>query len=277
MGKFVESLASPYERSWWNGKVSRPHTTVPRLSVKAILDRTFSGSGVLKAVTSDREIAWIKGIGNGHGNQALVTERVVAGVSEHLDLPAVPTYVVDVPNVFSGYTLDKDRQTRLSPGPAHASTHIEDAVERDKLDLRNRDNNPIRHAGVAAMWDLFLGQDDQWLYDIQNDYSTWSYDHGLWLARSTNDWDEQMLRNLCDQEWQVRVDPRGFDPYALRDLAARLRSIEPTALISVAESVPVEWGTPDTDLEALCWFIYRRSRRVAGRLEVMSDELPDAP
>lgn len=265
------SESSPAERTWWDGQLQRAAVTHCEEHVVAVLDRTYSGSGVLKVLTSSGEVEWVKAMGNAQGNQALTTERVVSGISDHLELPAVDAHVVLIPDVFQGYSMDTWGQHRVVAGPAHASRHVEGAREGDAMKHRHRDGNAQRQAGIYAMWDLFLGQDEQWIYDTSKDYSIWSFDHSLWLTRGEGDWDEELLTRLSGREWQPQVSPTGIDPAALTQYATRLRAIEPTELIDVMNSVPVEWGTTDSDLEALAWFIYSRSSEVADRLEKMSD------
>lgn len=271
----MNSLAQADQRSWWSGRLTR-RDAPSRPHVVTILERTESGSGVLSAITSEGEHAWIKGIGNAHDDQALVTERMVCGVSEALGLPVAPSQIVDVPASLAGHPLDKFGTHILRAGPAHASLNIEGAQEIDQLVHRDRDHNASRHAGVFAMWDLFLGQDQQWIYQTGEGYSTWSFDHSLWLARGEGDWHEAMLLDLVDSDWSAQEPSVGIDPEALNLTAARLRELSPSDLLATAASVPIEWGSPDSELEALCWFLYRRSRQVAERLEVMSHGLADA-
>ncbi|MBA8920409.1 hypothetical protein [Nesterenkonia jeotgali] len=262
---------SPADRAWWIGRLQRATVTSCEDHVVAVLGRTYSGSGVLKVLSSTGEVEWVKAMGNAQGNQALTTERVVSGISDHLKLPAVDSHIIHIPGAFQGFEMDQWGQYRVVAGPAHASKHVEGAREGDSMKYRDRDSNAQRQAGIFAMWDLFLGQDEQWIYDTSKDYSIWSFDHSLWLTRGEGDWNEELLTRLDSREWQPYVTPAGLDPSALMQYAERLRRIEPAELIQVMNSVPVEWGTTDSDLEALAWFIYRRSSEVADRLEKMSD------
>ena len=265
---------SPLDEAWWAGRVHR-QSAVP-CDVKAVYLKAVipSGCQVAEVIGDDGGHYWVKVMGNGHGNQALVTEHVVAGVGALLDACTCAAKVIDFPAAF----LSSLRITTggARPGPAHASVSIGGALEcpsedveyatADDFQFRGDDGNRYREAQMHAIWDPFLGEDEQWAYDLQDENRLWSYDHSVWLARRSGDWSARTLRDNVDEPWPLGDGYDGLDPEARARCAQSLRDLRPEQILEVLNQTPEEWGTTDADMEVLGWFVYKRSRSVAGRL-----------
>jgi len=116
-----------------------------------------------------------------------------------------------------------------------------------------------------------MGGDPQWLFDLANEYSTWSFDHGLWLG-GDGYWTRDSLERSCDLEWPWQETLSGLDRRVFSDFADRTAALTAQEILSAISEVPVEWGTPDSELEALAWFIYYRRTATAQRLRALSEQ-----
>lgn len=153
---------------------------------------------------------------------------------------------------------------------AHASRAIDHCDERGRpqFDARARDDNRRRQVGIYALYDLFFGFDQQWLYDIDDDRAIYSHDHGLYLPPvGSGSWTESELIALVDEAHQLPDSPVGLDAAAIASTSAALRRLDRAALLAILRRVPTGWGVDDADLEALGWFLERRAPAVADRIE----------
>lgn len=248
---------------------NRPRA-VPTSTMRAKVRSYGDGTYATLCITDDRKSYWIKALGNPQGDQILVTEAVVSGVGRLIGAPVRPTALIQIPSGFDG---DKYGPARFRTGVAHGSLHLENAEERDEIVYLRRDGNPQRRATLAALWDLCMGSDPQWLYDQAGDYRLWSFDHGFWLGGDGGDWNAQMLRRLLHRDWSWSEDLQGMDPGSLIECAGRLDTISAEEILAVLAGVPTEWGTSDQDLETLGWFLFNRKSVVADRISHLAGTL----
>lgn len=258
---------------WWRGRISRPKSTdltaLPIVAAK--LRQATTGCAPFQAPLQDGRVVWVKAMGNPQGNQALTTEFVVASVGRLLGLSVAEPIIVHLPAVLAGMVRDHPEAPILQSGPAFASAHIADAEEKYEFTAAHKDDNPRRHVGIWALWELFLGDDAQWIYSMSDDESTYSFDHSLWLGRHEADWDRQFLTQEVHSAWETfTTDTSYFDPTEVRRIAQALRGLTPEEILEILLQVPVEWGTSTSDLEALGWFLAARRFHVADHLDALN-------
>ncbi|RRJ85945.1 hypothetical protein EG850_11200 [Gulosibacter macacae] len=258
--------------SWFGILDGYPRGVAVRTLVAPLHVATDSGAGCFFGLLDDGSEVWVKLPGNPQGTQVLVNETVIGGFSTLIAGPTPHRELVNVDadliNSWSGRPLWGDRYMHLDgPVIGHASTHIELVTEHpaEAFQYPKRDDNERRQAHLAALWDLFLGGDPQWLYQHPRDHSIWSHDHGFWMYTQESDWTECDLFQLVgvDNQW---ADLSALDPDSLETAALELESITHKQVLDVIAQVPACWGTPNRDLEALGWFITTRIPDVASRL-----------
>jgi hypothetical protein len=260
-----ESVAS------WHGALSSYERGLPMTSARAAVKSYEDGTRATLMLTNDRKVYWVKVLGNPQGNQILVTEAVVSGVGTLINAPVRPTALVAIPPQITG--VGYGGGYRFRDGIAHGSLHLENAEERDTIEHQRNDGNQDRRGPLAALWDWCLGADPQWLYDMGNDYSIWSFDHGFWLGGDGGDWTTAMLTRLVDTPWQWTEAISTVHPSSLEECALRLRSVSSVDILRVLATVPRDWGTDDRTLETLGWFLFCRRLRVADRLDATAANL----
>jgi len=236
---------------------------LPRVRLVAPLRRTESGSGTFLALASDGRQYWVKSPENPQGNRTLVTEIVVQGVGALLGAPVVPTALVDIPPRM---TYSYTRQDRLHGGLGHGSLNVSTVIQSDAWsDFSSHDDNRNRQARLLALWDLCMGGDPQWLYDVLDDYSVWSFDHGFWLG-GEGDWDEGSLTRTATSRWDDELSAGIASAAGLRAAAEAVSSLTRDDLRGVVARVPVEWGATSRELVTLVDVLYLRADGVASRL-----------
>lgn len=262
-------MTTPLDESWWHGRLTRTSPPSTDLHVLAVLgDPVQTGAQPFPVALNNGEKYWVKAMGNGQGDIALVNEAVSCGLAQILGASMRPGMLVSLPQRFDGMRLSMSGH-RARAGLAHASKHLESGEEGEWFQFRQHDNNRVREVGIYALWDLCLGQDEQWLYELNSDYSIWSHDHSMWFALQSEEWDQDMCRRLVDTPWTVdetQYPVTALSASTFHDFAQRLRDLSVDQILDVLSRVPPEWGKTNRDLEVLGWMIYRRSKAVAQRL-----------
>ncbi|KJL49367.1 hypothetical protein RS84_00075 [Microbacterium hydrocarbonoxydans] len=254
-----------FDRDAWTGRLKGYERPTPTMTLRAPLRRArSSGAGAFLGLGSDGNQYWFKVPGNPQGDRVLVNEVIVEEVGRLIGAPVCRRALALVPPSSSRWT---DFPVRPSEHPlvAHASLHVPGAVDDDALAYTRRDDNARRQASLLALWDLCVGDDEQWLYDASNSSSIWSYDHGLWFTTGEGDWDTSVLERLADLDGAFRNPPAGLSKEALLQVADRLESLTPDSYVRAMSAVPLEWGASDHDLESMAWFLYYRAPAVAAR------------
>lgn len=202
---------------------------------------------------------------------SVAIEMIVARVGRLIGAPVVDAVVLQVPAAFHGHEIKPG--VPLTSTVAHASRALDqcDELGRPQLRARSQDDNRRRHAGVYALFDWFMGCDQQWLYDIDDDRSIYSHDHGLYLPPlGRGFWTDADLQVHVGQPHSLPDDPSGLSPAGVADTADALRKLQRSDLQLVLNQVPLSWAVSDVDLEALGWFLEERAPGVADRLEQLS-------
>jgi hypothetical protein len=203
----------------------------------------------------------------GQAQMSVVTEMVVARAGRMIGAPTCETVVMTVPSELQGEELKPG--VEISSVVVHASLALDNCDERRPgLPPRGKDDNRSRHVGCYALYDWFMGCDQQWLRDLDDDMATYSHDHGLYLPPvNSGHWTDQDLQAQVGVAWPLPDDPKGLSPTAANLVADALRGIARNDIQTLLSAVPVSWAVTDQQLEGLGWFLECRAPAVAGRIE----------
>lgn len=246
----------------WASYIVTLMTSTGTVTLVAPLRTGISGSGAFLGVADDERQYWIKPANNPQGPRSLIPERVVARIGEKIGAPVRPVALVTIP---PGLQFTYQPGYSLRPGLAHGSLHLDETMLVD--DWRGkaaRDNNRRRAAFIAALWDLCLGTDEQWLSHFPEDAAIWSFDHGFWLGGEV-DLSLAALRRVGDTPWEIDTLDTA-STVALRQAAAEVAALEREDFIEACASVPIEWGTTESEMSELADLLYNRKSGVAERL-----------
>ncbi|MEU8037342.1 HipA family kinase [Streptosporangium sp. NPDC049078] len=221
------------------------------------------------AVASDDRRYWVKCVDacEDHTKMSVAIEYVVSGVGRLIGAPVCNGSLIRIPEEFVGWPVGRGH---LEAGLAHASLAIPNAIERRPvLASRSRDDNQRRQVAVYALWDWCFGCDPQWLYDLENDESIYSHDHGLYFPANDGQWKKPYLIQCADEPNELPDASDGLSEEAVEQVAAALEKINRDALVNVLRGVPASWPVSDDDLEALGWFLEYRAPAVADRVRAL--------
>ena len=258
-------------RSAWDGRIGgRPPTVgVDLPTIQTPLQPSpRGGSGAFLAADTNNIKWWIKPLNNLQGERVTVTETIVGAAGQLIGAPVCKTSVVILPEELRGWEFRPG--SFLEPGLAHASQAVESAFELRSLQHRVEDDNQRRHAGVFALYDWCWGGDDQWLYSQAHENCLFSHDHGWYLPEVGSTWDETSLTHRVDEPHMPSWSTAGLDEDELAALAQSLRNLTAHELAGALCSVPKDWPVSNVELECVGWFLERRSRSVAERLDALA-------
>lgn len=247
---------------------------LPETEIFAVAQVADTGSIPFLGLAVNGGRYWVKCIGNPHGVDSLMAERVVEALARKLDAPMRSSVLVHVP----GHLIQDSRMVGSGnqAGVAHGSVLLDSCDVKSVLDSVGRDGNKIRQPRFIALWELCSGEDEQWLYDRENDEQVWSFDHGYWITGgepeplTVRDL-EVTLRHW--KPWEGSV--RGMDPTAFLAVAVRLEELTVSDFIDVVASVPVAWAISDELLESLAWWLYQRRVHAAKRMRTLANKAAD--
>lgn len=259
-------------KDWVDAVESRPRATATRTLINPREAANDSGSGCFNGLLDNGQFAWIKLPNSPHGPQALANDvvinrfmRTVGAPTPHAELVRVSADLINAwrtPAQWHGQPI-RLRHDLIG----HASYHVPTATESkiNHFEHHADDDNANRQARLTAMWDLFAGFDDQWLYEAGNNHSIWSFDHGLWLYTEASDWTPELLQRQVHKP-NERPDDELLSPDALELASLELSAVTHEQILNALCAVPTEWQIPNYDLGALGWFINTRLPAVAERL-----------
>ncbi len=156
----------------------------------------------------------------------------------------------------------------MTAGPAYATRHLGFHIESDSLLAGGAPDDVL--AGLCGLWDLFLGDDEQWLYTPFDLKGLVSFDHSLWLTRGEGDWNVEVLEKLVDTPNPFSDVLITLSSGARSKVAHSLRQLQPTTTLEIINSTPVQWYQDPAEPAALGWFIHQRLGGVARRTEEAS-------
>ncbi|MEV7014048.1 HipA family kinase [Streptosporangium sp. NPDC051022] len=261
------------ELAEWKGLVKGRSDSFDDLSMIMLLEtgRNSFASPFL-AAASDGHRYWVKCIDTcpEHAKMSIAIEYIVSGVGRLIGAPVCESSLIRIPEEMAGWPLGPG-QGKLQAGLAYASRALSNAIEhRPALESRTADDNRRRQVGIYALWDWCFGSDPQWLYDLENDKSIYSHDHGLYFPTNDGSWERKRLIQCVDEPNELDEAPHGLNREAVREVAAALEKVDRDALVQILRGVPTSWPVSDDDLEALGWFLEYRAPAVAGRVRALT-------
>lgn len=251
---------TPADKSWWAARITPQPLPAETPAVAEILHQTSSGAAAFQARLEDGRTVWVKALGNPQGDQVLTTEWVCSQTGRALGFSVAESLIVHLPEPFHHHPLGDPRGHRMRSGPAYATLHLPHAVEINSL---RHEKNPDTQSGLAALWEIFLGGDEQWLATPHPHPRLVSFDHSLWLTRGEGDWDATLLHRLADHFWA----PPGQPASSHQQVLQALQAISAEEILAILNQVPLQWKTSNQDLAALGWFTSHRIHRLARRME----------
>jgi hypothetical protein len=230
-------------------------------------DNPGGGSCAFIGRSTDGRDWRIKASNNPQGPSTLVAEIIAGSIGELIAAPVCAAEVMWIGEEHAGFKYCKqNQQLTLEIGYASASLEVPDVVElRGSLQHQLSDDNPRRQVGVAAVYDLCWGGDDQWLYQGTSDQRIYSHDHGLYLW--SGQWWSQNLDQLCGEPRTPPGDLASLDAEAIDQMAFRLRGLTWEQIEKVLCKVPPGWPATDDQLVQLGRWLLKRAPGTADRLE----------
>ncbi|MCO4276098.1 hypothetical protein NG701_16985 [Pseudarthrobacter sp. HLT3-5] len=258
------------KRENWRGLLGGYDRPEPEVAILAVFDVAHSsGCKPFLGLGSDGQSYWVKHRNNDHGVQSLMVERVVAAVGQLLDAPIRPAVLVTIPEAVANDPML--RGYGVASGAAHGSEHLEDCIEKDELTHTRDDGNNVRQPKFIALWELFAGDDPQWLYSREADNQVWSFDHGFWVSGGEmGDWGGDELERTVHIWSPWLGDLKHMDSATFLRLANEIATLSVEDLVASVATVPVSWGIPDYDLESMAWWIHSRRRHIGDRMKALS-------
>ena len=256
-------------RENWDGLLADRERSYPETRIFAVVKVAKTGSVPFLGLAVDGGRYWVKYVGNAHGMESLVSERVVEALARKLNAPMRPSILVDVPDAI----MHDPRLlgSGIQAGVAHGSLFLDGCLERSVLDSVGRDGNASRQPRFIALWELCYGEDGQWLYDRANEEQVWSYDHGYWITGGEPNSLTIGALEITLKSWKQWDGPiKGMNPDAFLEVADRLDALTAQDFIDVVASVPLAWGVTDAVLEALAWWLHHRKTYIAKRMRAMA-------
>lgn len=254
----------------WNGLIKDRNDDFDDLRMTALL--ATGGNSFARpflAAADDGRRYWVKCIDTcpQHSKMSVAIEHIVSNVGRLINAPVCESNLIRIPGELAGWPLGKGH---LQAGIAHASLALSKVIERrPALASHTRDDNPRRRVGVYAMWDWCFGSDPQWLYDLDNDESVYSHDHGLYLPSNDGSWGRRYLIQCADEPNELPDAPRDLNEEAVEEVSVALEKINRDALVNILCGVPASWPVSNDDLEALGWFLEYRAPSVASRIRAL--------
>lgn len=259
------------DRSAWEGLLSQRRFTAqkagPVIAVP-IQQSAQGGSGTFLAGDAEGRQWWVKPLNNTQGKRVTVTEAIIGAAGQLIGAPVCETAIVQIPAELEGWEFRHGHD--LQAGFAHASSAVEAAIEGRELQHRDEDDNHVHHVGVFALYDWCWGGDPQWLYASSQDHRLFSHDHGWYLPEEGAWWDQTALSRRVDEPHMPPWTRLGLDNDEIDRVATCLRGLTRTELRDMLCDIPNEWPVRDNELECVGWFLERRSRPVADRVEALA-------
>jgi hypothetical protein len=263
----------PTEIEWLDLIEGRQAAPEDDLSLTTFLDQHGGGgSGSFRGLGSDAKEYFVKPPNQLQGGYVLASEFVVGQIGQVVGVAVCQSKLITIPADLAGHEFRPGHQ--LAEGIGHASASVVDAQEvRGVPTRRTDDDNARRHAGLAALFDLCWGADEQYLHAVTDDWRIYSHDHGHYLPGGPT-WTADLLRAQVATPHPLGFDVTGLSDEHLDAYATRLDTDLTTNVISaVLRRVPVAWAVPDVDLATLGWFIGERAAPVAQRLRDVKGSL----
>jgi len=258
------------ERSDWDGLIRDRLDPTDGPSLAVMMGPAGNTWSSPIQVTADDNLVYFAKFpelcGSQQDRMSVVTEMVVAEAGRLIGASTCRTVVMRVPSELHGDELKNG--VTISSSVVHASQAVKNCYEvKSDLPERGRDDNRRRHVGLLALYDWLMGQDQQWLLDLDDDLATYSHDHGLYLPGGNGSWTVEALESSVDQAHPAPGSTTGLLPAAISETADALHHVDRDTIERLLNRVPSSWAVTDVQLECLGWFMERRAPAVAGRIE----------
>lgn len=251
----------------WRHKLTSASRSLATVTLSTPLTSSQGGSGAFLAIAEDGNKYWVKPANNPQGIKTLAAEVVIAGVGEALGAPVRPISLISIPPELQSWKYKN--HLSLSSDIAHGSLDLGKSLVSIGWDHTAEDHNSHRQAFIYVLWDLCMGGDPQWLHDITDEYSIWSFDHGFWFG-GDGEWDSASLLLMADRSWQYDLDLENMSADGLRAAALAVRSLSDDEILASLSDVPIDWSISLDDLATLGGVLSHRREQVALRAEQLA-------
>lgn len=225
-------------------------------------------SGAFRGYSVDGDRYFIKPTNNPVDERTTVTDQIVGRVAELIEAPVPPVFTMLIPELPGDELVYYCSRRALQPGIAHASLEIRDSEDTRILQFRDRDDNANRHLRIMALFDWCWGNDQQWIYDLDNDLSYYSHDHGHYFPTdNTHFWSKHSLLLNANDYRRLKDDGEGITEEQVDTVAELLRGVTREQILSALIAIPASWSVSDEELEHVGYFLEHRAPMVADRLE----------
>lgn len=222
--------------------------------------------------TSDRPVLWLcddnktywcKSIEGCHASaETLVNELITYEVGKLIGAPVPEWRIVITPEELLDAKISKT--ARPSRYPMFGSRQVNAVQEKfdemgDVLDHIERDSNHTRVPHLVALWLLCNAADMQVGYDLTDDFTIWSFDHGAWLG--SDSWNRKLeMPNTAAGRPQISRIPRGTSSDAWLDARNSLTSLTIDKLAYIHSLIPPEWNVTYNEIQDILVHIVQRSQ-----------------
>lgn len=235
-------------------------------TVQGIIRVADTGCKPLLMPASDGFVYWVKPQHNPHGQLSLLTERVVAAVAQFLGAPIANSTLVTIPETMHGTSYSSNAEF-LYAGTAHASRVIKGELHEEReLRYVPKDGNRYRAPAFIALWEWCFGDDGQWIYNLEDDFQMWTFDHGTWIG-GQGQWgiDDLAGSERLSSGWPGSV--KGMDAGTFLGLADKIETCSVADVLEFVSTVPIDWGFTDEELIKVAKWLHARRRHVAQNLK----------
>lgn len=230
----------------------RPHVITPLTTID-------TGARPIKCVASDGNIYWCKSPHNPHGKSEVVNELVASVVGRALGAPMRKWIILDVPDDLAGVMVSGDGgvTARLTEAPMFASLVLPAAIESDVIGHVDRDGNYDRFPLLIALWLICNAEDIQLLYDVADDTTVWSVDHGFWFGSHEKAWGLGEPDQLAGRP-ELPGIPSTIPKVHWSRAIDSVMKIPDDLTDQIAGALPGEWEIDGKLIERLAQYVYRR-------------------
>lgn len=246
--------------------------------VLRVIEAIQSSTCVVRVAT-DEGIAFLKGMGNPAGDEALAMEQVGCELASALGLVVPPFAVVEL----AGLVVTTVRNTVLAFGPAFISQDIRGSTGDPEGIFLRKLANP-EHVPLLIAFDTWIRNFDRCPPpDYLDPSPKWD---NLFFAPKGSKFEMVVIDHthaFVEDDLETGLigttfedDPRVFGAFPqfmefvseanLRDAAARIRTIDARAIEQIMAAIPLPWGPISTTRRRWCEALVARAERVEDYL-----------
>lgn len=238
-----------------------------RVSLEAVGRVATTGTHPFLGLASDGNSYWCKRLHSNHEWQAAVNEIAASVVGQALGAPVRTWKIVNVPASLRGMLIP-EAGYRLGDDPLFGShqLHTADlALDPNLFEHVRDDSNYNRIPHLIALQLLCNAQDIQLMYDMSDDFSIWSIDHGLWFGSNEFPWDLQDESTLYGRTVLPRLSTTIDSEHWNRAIHS-VRNLPDDLDRQLALALPREWEIDSADSDRLMAYVNNRRSYAIDRL-----------